>query len=92
MAAWGFSFGEMEEKEVELWPESWVSFILFESISTQWRVGMGGAIGLDYQTIPLAAKYLEINDEEMPYVFRDVRIMEGAVLKQMADERAKNAK
>jgi len=89
MAAWGFSFGDLEEEEIEVWPDIWPAFVLFEAMSTQWRVGMGGAIGLDYQTLPIVAKYSEIPDEQMPLAFTDIRVMEAEVLKKMSEARDK---
>lgn len=90
MAAWGFSFGDLLEEIIELWPDCWPSFVLFEGMSTQWRVGMSGAVGLDYNTLPLVAKMLDITDEQMPLAFNDLRLMEAEVLKKMAEERSKS--
>lgn len=89
MAAWGFSFGDLIEEDVEIWPCVWPAFLLFEAMSTQWRVGMSGAIGLDYNTMPIVAKLLEIPDDKMPLAFNDLRTMEAEVLKEMAKARDK---
>lgn len=89
MAAWGFSFGDLEEQTIEIWPDVWPSFLLFEAMSTQWRVGMSGAIGLDYNTLPIVSKLMEIPDEQMPLAFNDLRVMESEVLKKMAEGRDK---
>lgn len=89
MAAWGFSFDDLQEEEVEVWADIWPAFILFEAMSTQWRVGMGGAIGLDYPALPLVAKYLEIDEELMPLAFTDVRVMEAEALKRMNQDHDK---
>lgn len=89
MAAWGFSFGDLLEETIELWPDAWPGFLLFEAMSTQWRVGMGGATGLDYNTLPLVARYMEVEDEHMPLAFNDIRTMEAEVLKKMAEGREK---
>ena len=37
--------------DVEVWPENWVPFKVFNKVSTQWRVGAGGATGLDYSVV-----------------------------------------
>ncbi|MDX9668763.1 DUF1799 domain-containing protein [Pseudomonas sp. P8_250] len=89
MAAWGFSFGDLVEQEVEVWPDSWAGFMLFEAMSTQWKVGMGGAIGMDYQSLPVVAKYMEVPDELMPLAFNDIRVMESEVLKKMNEGKDK---
>lgn len=89
MAAWGFSFGDLIEEEVEIWPDVWPAFLIFEAMSTQWNVGMGGAIGLDYKALPIVAKYLEVEEEDMPLAFNDIRVMEAEALKKMAEGRDK---
>lgn len=89
MAAWGFSVGDLLEEEIEIWPDAWPAFLLFEAMSTQWRVGMGGAIGLDYQALPVVAKYLEVAEEDMPLAFNDIRLMESEALSNMAKGRDK---
>ncbi|MNY12971.1 hypothetical protein D3C86_1460810 [compost metagenome] len=89
MAAWGFSFGDLEEEEIEVWADCWPGFLLFEAMSTQWRVGMGGAVGLDSQALPIVASYLELEVEKMPLAFNDVRVMEAEALKKMAAGRDK---
>lgn len=89
MAAWGFSFGDLLEEQIDIWPDVWPGFVLFEAMSTQWRVGTGGAIGLDYQALPVVARYMEIPDEIMPLAFNDIRVMEAEALKKMAEGRDK---
>ncbi len=34
-----------------VWPENWPAVHLFTQFATQWRVGPGGAVGLDYGVI-----------------------------------------
>ncbi|WP_410003797.1 DUF1799 domain-containing protein [Pseudomonas syringae] len=46
------TLADIPVEEVEVWPDSWKAFRLFESLSTQWRTGPGGASGLDYSAIP----------------------------------------
>lgn len=50
---------------------------------------MGGAVGLDYQALPVVAKYMEVADEDMPLAFNDIRTMEAEVLKKMSEGRDK---
>ncbi|MNI98045.1 hypothetical protein D3C73_1568120 [compost metagenome] len=50
---------------------------------------MGGAVGLDYQALPIVASYLELEVEKMPLAFNDVRVMEAEALKKMAAGRDK---
>jgi uncharacterized protein DUF1799 len=63
------------EPEVDLWPENWAPIQLFTTISTQWRTGAAGAIGLDYNIVfhELDRKGLSGQDyEEMMHAIRDI--------------------
>ncbi|MDQ7987074.1 DUF1799 domain-containing protein [Pseudomonas sp. G34] len=70
-----------EDEEVEVWPCSWPAFRVFEALSTQWRVGVRGATGLDYTALPVTARMLGIAARS---VFDDIRVMEAAALKQIS--------
>ncbi|HDS1711354.1 DUF1799 domain-containing protein [Pseudomonas sp. SbB1] len=76
---------DMETEEVEVWPDAWPAFCLFEALGTQWRLGPGGPSGLDYAAIPGTAKILGLKRRELPRVFHDLRIMEGEALAAMAE-------
>lgn len=52
-------------------------------MSTQWRVSAGGAVGLDYNTLPTVAEMLDFNKEQLKEAFHDIRIMEGEALSLM---------
>ncbi|WP_433586921.1 DUF1799 domain-containing protein [Providencia alcalifaciens] len=43
-------------------------------MSTQWRVGMNGATGLDYSVIPNVLELLNIKNKAT--IFDDLRVME----------------
>lgn len=73
------AFGE----PVEVWPDNLPAVNLFISMSTQWRVGMGGATGLDYAALPAVMAMLCIEESERPQVFEDLRIMESAAIVAM---------
>ena len=67
--------------EVEIWPENWQSVNFFmEYCRTQWRIGMGGATGLDYTAVLASLRTLRLGREKSDQVFADVRIMEAAAL------------
>ena len=59
--------------QVELWPECVLPIELFSRVATQWRVGAGGPIGLDYNVV-----YREL--------MAAIRIIERAALEQMQQE------
>lgn len=50
-------------------------------MGTQWRVGMAGAIGLDYAALPAVMALSRIPEADQPEVFADLRVMESAALK-----------
>ena len=53
---------------------------VFISMSTQWRAGMGGAYGLDYNALPVVMRIISVPRSEWPEVFDGVRTMEDAAL------------
>lgn len=52
-------------------------------MSTQWRVGMAGATGLDYGALPHVMRLSGVPRKNWPDVFDGVRIMEDAALETM---------
>lgn len=52
-------------------------------MATQWRVGMGGATGLDYGVLPEIWRRTKTPIEDRDEVFDDLRIMEDAALETM---------
>ncbi len=81
----GLTIDDIEEEEVEVWPDAYPAFRLFDAMGTQWRVGPGGASGLDYTAIPVIASMLGINRRELTDIFPDIRVMEVEALSVMAD-------
>ena len=73
---------------VEVWPDNHAAFILFNNLSTQWRIGMGGPTGLDYAAVyPLIDRAAK-DPQEWDELFSDIQVMEGAALKQIGENRA----
>ena len=48
-------------------------------MGTQWRMGMSGISGLDYNCLPWLMTLYGVDDEAS--AFSDIRVMEGAALK-----------
>ncbi|KRA06448.1 DUF1799 domain-containing protein [Pseudomonas sp. Root569] len=86
IAAFGWDAEDMEE-EFEVWPCLWSAFVLFNRMSTQWRAGAGGAIGLDYSCIRDVAGFLGIKKKKLAEIFPDLQVLEGEALRVMAEER-----
>jgi Phage related hypothetical protein (DUF1799) len=78
--------GEDYGGSCDVWGDNWDAFRLFESMSTQWRVGVFGATGLDYGVLPGVMRMMGIAAKECSDLFRDVRVMEAAALAVMSEQ------
>lgn len=73
-----------DNSNFEVWPENWTPFLVFSEVSTQWRVGMNGPTGLDYN---VAFRFMDLMKVKKPLeVIRAIRVMESSALKQMASK------
>ena len=82
MALFGFSPEDYDET-VEVWPDNWKSFLVMDSMGTQWRTGACGATGLDYGALPNVMEFLGVSKKDRRGVFQDVRVMEVEALNSM---------
>lgn len=81
MAAIGLTRTDIADQEtVEVWPDNWLALRVFQSMRTQWRVGMSGPTGLDYTALPIVMKLEGVSKRDLQDIFDCVRIMEGAAL------------
>lgn len=76
---------DIPEEQYEVWPGNWPSFLLFEAMFTQWRLGMGGAVGMDYTAIKPVASMIGIKRDELSQAFADLRAMEVEALLVMRE-------
>ena len=86
MAMFGLSSGDFDD-DMEIWPDNWPAFRLFNAMSTQWRTGACGATGLDYTSIRDVAEYLGIKKKTIPDIFPDLQVMEAEALAVMGEAR-----
>lgn len=63
--------------------------MVFQSMTTQWRMGMGGPTGLDYNVLPEMWKRLEVPKKDRNRVFSDLQEMERSALSVIANQRGK---
>jgi len=84
---WGLKLEELPPEEISVWDINWDSFILFNNLSTQWRIGMGGASGLDYNAIPTVAKLLGFKKKQVQDMFPDIQVMENEALITMGENK-----
>lgn len=86
MAMFGFSPEDYDET-FEVWPDNWRSFLVMDSMWTQWRTGACGATGLDYGVLPEVMKLVGVPAKDRPSVFQDIRVMESEAIAVMAEAR-----
>lgn len=54
-------------------------------MGTQWNVGVNGATGLNYASLPFMFDLLGVKQEDKQTLFCDLQVMEYAALEQMAE-------
>ena len=81
-AALGLKLSTLEDT-VDIWIDNFDVFLLFNAMSTQWRVGMTGATGLDYSVLPMIEQRLEIKSTKQN--FDDLQIMEQEAMTTMLE-------
>lgn len=86
LAVFGFSPEDYDET-FEIWPDGWLSFLVMDAMSTQWRTGAGGATGLDYGVLHGVMRLVGVPAKDRQTVFQDIRVMESEALAVMADMR-----
>lgn len=62
-----------------IYPDNEKTVGVFRKVVTQWRMGFGGAVGLDYNPV-FTIMQRSVPEEEWDTVFDGIRIMEGAAL------------
>ncbi|EKN4715347.1 DUF1799 domain-containing protein [Yersinia enterocolitica] len=81
LAAFGLTLDDYDDEIVEVGPDVWPSFNVFHAMTTQWRTGVNGVTGLDYNCLSQVMDWLGVEDEAT--VFSDIRVMEQAALATM---------
>lgn len=56
---------------------------VFIAMSTQWRAGAAGPIGLDYNALPAVMRLVGVSRKAWPEVFDAIRVMEDSALEMM---------
>lgn len=66
-----------------MWPDNLSAVNTFIAMATQWRLGPGGPIGLDYVALPAVMRLTGVAKKERAEVFDAIRVLEDAALEQM---------
>ena len=72
---------------MEVLPDAWPAVTVFNAMSTQWRVGMGGPVGLDYGVISEVAAFIGYTKKQTAKLFPDLRVMEAEALLVMSESK-----
>lgn len=84
-ALYGLTVEEASGPAVEIWPDNLQAVNLFITLSTQWRTGASGVVGLDYGALYHKLDRLQLTAERYQELEEEIRTMEGAVLNLMAE-------
>jgi hypothetical protein len=74
---------------VELWTENEPAVALFARLLTQWRMGPGGPVGLDYTPLPMLLDMLRVRKRDRQAAFDGLREMESEGLRWLAEQRGR---
>lgn len=85
LAAAGLTEDDLDSG-AEIWPENLQAYEAFSALRTQWRVGMAGATGLDYNVVPAVLRLQGVPRADWSQLFEDLRVMESAALQAMRQE------
>ena len=87
MSAWGVTDDDYGDQDSTLiLPDNMDAVNLFIQMSTQWRVGPAGAIGLDYNVLLQWLRVHGMPRKKWPAVLEDIQVMEGEALNTMSDK------
>lgn len=92
LAYWGLNAEDLSDEDAatEIWPDTVEPLNLFLDMSTQWRMGPGGVIGLDYQVIPMFLRLRRVPRDRWEPLIDDLRTMEAEALSVLAEVRERD--
>ena len=70
-----------QSTDFEVWEDNWDTVVMFLRVQTQWRIGMSGATGLDYNAIRWTFEMYGVSDQRE--MFEGLQVMEAAALGAM---------
>ena len=72
---------------MEVWPDNLEAGNVFIQLSTQWRTGMRGVTGLDYNVLPPDMRPGAVMSEQTREIFEAIRVLEDAALEVMRSKK-----
>lgn len=79
----GLTLDDFPPPSVDLWPENWPPIQIFTRLSTQWRVGAGGPVGLDYNVVFHELDRKGLADDEYDDMMAAIRVIESTALEEL---------
>lgn len=87
MAGTGLKPKHYKKPQVDVWPEAWPALDLFRSrLSTQWRCGGGGPVGLDYLVAFDHLDRIGLEGEDRDDFMGLIGVIEAAALGKMHEK------
>lgn len=83
MRSLGLSAEHYREPVVDVWPECWLAMDVFIRYASQWRMGFGGPVGLDYGVIHHALDRLDLSQADYDETLDQIRVIESEALEQL---------
>lgn len=71
---------------VDIWPDNVRAYNLFQGLRTQWRVGMGGPVGIDFLVAYRRMDRMNLSPEEYDCLDSDLQVMEGEALRVISEQ------
>lgn len=83
LAEFGLTPEDRPEEDFFIWKENYAAFNLFYRFNTQWRVGMSGVVGLDYNVFQHEMDRLKLSDEEYDDMMYCLNIIESTAIAEI---------
>lgn len=84
----GLTLDDLDRSAFEVWPENLSAVETFMAMSTQWRVGGAGAVGLDYGALPAVLRLRGVPRAQWTDLFEQLQIIESEALAIMSEARS----
>lgn len=81
LAVLGLLPEDIPPREFDLWPENWPAIQLYVQVQTQWRVGMNGPTGLDYNVVFHELDRRALDRDTYDDLMGSVRVIEETALR-----------
>jgi hypothetical protein len=80
---WGFTLEEVTPPPFDLWADNWPAVQLFRQNATQWRAGVSGPSGLDYNVVFHELDRRGLPPDEYDDLMGSIRVIEEAAMKHL---------